>query len=608
MSETPAPEFLALQAAVAGRYSLERELGRGGMGIVYLARDVALERPVAIKLLPPAVAAHPGIREGFLREARLAAGLSHPNVVSIHLVEARDDLVYFVMGYIEGETLAQRVRRAGPLPVAEATRLLQEVAWALAYAHGRDIVHRDVKPENILIERATGRALVTDFGIARRTDAPGAAGDEVIGTAHYMSPEQAAAEPVDARSDLYSLGVTGFFALTGQLPFEGPTLRAILVQHLTQPAPPVTSQRPALPRQLAEAIDRCLAKDPAARFASGEELAEAIGAVRDATLEVPAVIRRFERAIVITGLLAVGFGVVFAWMRLMAPTGSGGVGSVLLAIWALSVLDVLSHARLVIRGGFGRTDVAAGFLAEARSREEEEAEFFHGAGPHAGRLLRLLQRPAPLFPPLGVGALALGVLLPTLGVRSPSARVALALLGTFVLTLAVPLALVSPARPRIWSRLAAGGPGRVLFGLAGIGLRPRPRTAPALQPTEVLLGRAVASLIDSLPQAYHEQLSEVTGVVRRLEARAQALRLRSAELAQAIADAGPARGNPRFADLEAARRDADARLAAALAALENLRLALLKIRAGVGSPGELAADVDAARRITRDEHPTGGTP
>lgn len=173
---TPDREFLSLQAVVAGRYSLERELGRGGMGIVFLARDVALDRPVAIKLLPPKLAAIPELRERFLREARTAANLSHPNIVPIHAVEERDDIVYFVMGYIDGETLGQRVRRNGPMARSMAARLVQEVAWALGYAHGRGVVHRDIKPDNVLIDKGSGRALVTDFGIARISDSPGMTG------------------------------------------------------------------------------------------------------------------------------------------------------------------------------------------------------------------------------------------------------------------------------------------------------------------------------------------------------------------------------------------------------------------------------------------------
>jgi serine/threonine protein kinase len=157
--------FRQLQRVLAGRFSLEREIGRGGMGLVYLTRDVTLDRPVAIKVLPPRLAADPEYRTRFLREARTAAGLSHPNIVPIHLVEERDGLVYFVMAYVDGESLGDRVRRAGPLRPAEVARLVQEVAWALGYAHGRGVIHRDVKPDNILLDK--GSALVTDFGIAR---------------------------------------------------------------------------------------------------------------------------------------------------------------------------------------------------------------------------------------------------------------------------------------------------------------------------------------------------------------------------------------------------------------------------------------------------------
>src|SRR3954452_2668901 len=197
MTQTDA-DFLSLQAALAGEYSLQRELGRGGMGIVYLARDVQLDRDVAIKVLPSHLAATDVSRERFVREARTAAGLSHPHIVPIHRVGAAAGFVYFVMSYVEGETLGERLRRDGPLSPADSMRVLREVAWALAYAHGRGIVHRDVKPDNILLEEGTGRALVTDFGIAHGgtsdvvTD-PG----KIMGTAHFMSPEQAASAPVD---------------------------------------------------------------------------------------------------------------------------------------------------------------------------------------------------------------------------------------------------------------------------------------------------------------------------------------------------------------------------------------------------------------------------
>src|ERR1041384_2253705 len=158
--------FLGFQTALAGRYSIERELGRGGMGIVYLAREVRLDRLVALKLLPPALARLPGPRERFLREARLAAKLSHPNIIPIYAVDEVAEYVFFAMAYVEGETLTERVRNRGPLPPGDATRLLREIAWALAYAHAQGVIHRDVKPDNIMLEAGSGRALVADFGIA----------------------------------------------------------------------------------------------------------------------------------------------------------------------------------------------------------------------------------------------------------------------------------------------------------------------------------------------------------------------------------------------------------------------------------------------------------
>ena len=288
------PEFLAAQQALARYYTVERELGRGGMGVVYLGRDVRLERLVAIKVLPPRLAADAELRERFLREARTAAKLSHPNIVPVFRAGESDGHAFFVMEYVDGESLAERVRARGALPPAEVVVYLREVAWALAYAHARGVVHRDVKPENIMIERTpnrspwdpagiAGRALVTDFGIAggalinqgpTRLTREG----QILGTVHYMSPEQVNGDPLDGRSDLYSLGVVGYFALSGgRLPFEGETVPPIMLAHATKPPPPLNGVAPNVPREIAAVIDRCLAKDPAARFPTGEALAEELG-------------------------------------------------------------------------------------------------------------------------------------------------------------------------------------------------------------------------------------------------------------------------------------------------------------------------------------------
>src|ERR1043165_5734828 len=274
----PSAEFLELQTALAGEYSLQRELGRGGMGIVYLARDVQLDRDVAIKVLPSHLAHTAAARERFVREARTAAGLSHPHIVPIHRVGEAGGFVFFVMSYVEGETLGERLRTRGPLPPPEAMRVLREVAWALAYAHGRGIVHRDVKPDNILLETATGRAVVTDFGIAQGAADAGDASDpgRVMGTAHFMSPEQALGEPLDGRSDIYALGVVGYLAVSGRLPFESSNLPALLVRQATEEPASVMRAAPGLPPALGAAIDLCLSRDPEDRFADGEALAEAL--------------------------------------------------------------------------------------------------------------------------------------------------------------------------------------------------------------------------------------------------------------------------------------------------------------------------------------------
>lgn len=277
LSETPPTELAALRVALRGQYAIQRELGRGGMGIVLLARDERLDRAVALKVLPPALAEAGETRERFLREARMAAQLSHPNIVPVYRADELGGYAFFAMGFVEGESLGDRIRDRGSLPAAEVVRVLREVAWALAYAHARGIVHRDVKPDNILLERASNRAIVTDFGIARADFNPALTQDGyVLGTIHYMSPEQASGDVLDGRSDLYALGCIGFYALSGRLPFEGASPQAILVAHATKEPPTLRSIAPDVPAALAAVIDRCLRKRPDDRFATGEELADAL--------------------------------------------------------------------------------------------------------------------------------------------------------------------------------------------------------------------------------------------------------------------------------------------------------------------------------------------
>ena len=280
------PLRAALERALGTQYDIQRLLGRGGMGAVYLARERALERAVAIKVLPPEVAAGADSRERFRREARTAAKLTHPNIVPLHTFGDVEGMLYFVMGYVKGESLAERMRREGKLPEEDVRRILGELADALDYAHRQGVIHRDIKPDNILLEDETGRPMLTDFGVAKAR-ASGTTLTEagaVVGTPHYMSPEQASgARDLDGRSDLYSLGVMGYQMLSGRLPFEGESFRDIVVQHVTQEPAPLAALAPDAPPDLAAALMQCLAKEPAKRWANAESLREAIRVGEDAT-------------------------------------------------------------------------------------------------------------------------------------------------------------------------------------------------------------------------------------------------------------------------------------------------------------------------------------
>jgi serine/threonine-protein kinase len=466
MTTPLSPELIALQEALAGRYSIERELGRGGMGIVLLARDVALDRPVAIKLLPPQLAAGADARDRFLKEARTAAGLSHPHIVPIHLVEARGELVFFVMGYVDGETLRERVERAGPLTPRLTMKLMQEVAWALGYAHQRGVIHRDVKPDNIMIERGTDRALVADFGIAlgRRDDK--SPGGPVIGTARYMSPEQACGEPVDARSDLYSLAATMFYALTGRAPFEGSTLPAILAQQVAEPAPMVKAARPEVPDKLAVTIDRCLAKNPGDRIQTGDELARVIGEARGREFRAPPLVRAFIRNAQVSTMVLLAVAVAGQTVTTGTTTGSGSVsfgGPGIIGM--ILIFQLVSVARRLLREGYAFADIRAALLAEAQV-QNEEAEVIQQR-----RWIRRLDT--------------------------------------------------------LWYRLWAGRMGRWFFRVAGMGLAAPARPALAgVEPTELVLGRSALAAYHALPDATRRQVPGIPPVLERLEADAEALRAR----------------------------------------------------------------------------------
>src|SRR5688572_7884877 len=270
-------ELRQIGVHLGDNYQVVRELGKGAMGAVFLARDIALHRLVAIKVLRHELASSEDHRERFRREARMTARLSHPNIVPVHTFVEAGDFVCIVMKYVHGESLAVRLRRDGAMNSADSRRLLAELAMALDYAHREGVVHRDLKAENILIERGSGRAMLTDFGVAllRSLDA-GRAEAGHFGTPHYMSPEQAAGESdLDGRSDLYSLGVLGYYMTAGRLPFHALTFEALAAKQITEAHVPVKQAAPKLDDDVALAIETCLMKDRENRWRHGRHLAEA---------------------------------------------------------------------------------------------------------------------------------------------------------------------------------------------------------------------------------------------------------------------------------------------------------------------------------------------
>jgi serine/threonine protein kinase len=325
--------------AVGDQYNIEGEIGRGGMAVVYRAMDLRLNRVVAIKVLPPDLAFNGDVRLRFIREAQTAAQLSHPNIVPIYSVDDKDGgaLTYFVMALVDGESLGVSLAREGAWPIEKTVRVLRDVADALAYAHARGVVHRDIKPDNILIDRASGRPLVTDFGIARA-----AAGETrltvtgvAVGTPAYMSPEQALGErELDGRSDLYSLAVVGYHMLAGDTPFKAGNTPAMLVKHVSERPRPIRERRPDVPAYLAVAIDRALAKRPEDRWSDAAEFRDAIDNAQQAAasrsaLSAPRPPSRHEAAVPTPPMHAMqpvaplaplhGFGVVAGLPASAAP-------------------------------------------------------------------------------------------------------------------------------------------------------------------------------------------------------------------------------------------------------------------------------------------------
>lgn len=598
--------FAALQEAVAGTWSLEREIGRGGMATVYLARDVALDRPVAIKLLHTALAGGPDQRQRFLREARTGARLSHPHIVPIYDVVEREDLVCFVMGYVDGESLGARIRREGPIPAAETERILREVAWALAAAHAADVLHRDVTVENVLLDRRTGRATLVDFGIAAGVD--DGEHRDLVGTPAYIAPELVHGAAPSVQSDLYALGITGWTMLTGRLPFTDEDPGQVLLRQVRDAIPPLSRAAAATPGRLARAVESLLAKDPAARPESveawlagleGRTVAPTLAAPLERWLALREQARPFHAlAVTIVGMIGAATVTLIIYD---ASTPFGTIARIIAGVMATTLTIQVGMSiraiRRAARAGFRIEDLG---LALERRIAERRAR-----GPlpptTAGKVIRIASNLAGVALLISLG-LALAGPLPVavpwdlrlwvwrnLPQMLPITWIAFwTLRGVGVLVPGRRL----PAVDRRWRlRLAfwRSPLARRLFRASGLGLTSGSAESTLHRPTELMLGLEIGELWRALPESTRFGMGD-------LPTTAEALRRRIDEMRTAIAQLEHAElaGSPELDELHqrlVTRRDA------ALTALERLRLLLLQLSGELAVPGELTRHLRDAREL-----------
>jgi serine/threonine-protein kinase len=528
-----AATIATLSGAFGDRYAIERVLGHGGMGTVLLARELKLDRPVALKVLNPEFASQSGLRDRFLRETRTAASFSHPNIVPVHAVEESNDLLAYSMGFVEGETLAERVARAGPLGVRELVKLMQDVGYALAYAHGRGVVHRDVKPDNIMLERASGRALVMDFGISRSMTAAavGTATNltrvgEVVGTPEYMSPEQASGDVVDGRSDLYSLGLTAYFAATGRPAISGESTQKILARQLTESVPPVEQARPDLPPALATAIDRCIEKDPADRFQTAEALVDALDAAQLAGPEIPLPIRLFVGELSSLSFAVLGV-VVLLWLTVdrqraahMSDLDTALPVVGLLAVLIARIMTTMAEGRRLAESSFSAGEVVDGMSRVMAERAERRHELRANERVRRHRRTMLLSGLAMLV--LAVVmirvALATRVQIGPTRFQTPTIGILLVFLGfallgaSFVLVVRSPFRMSPPERLFRWIWL--GPLGRAFVRVSMWGARTR-RMSPVPIAGPVVMRRGPGVII----QPGRTARAETDEAIGALEAR-----------------------------------------------------------------------------------------
>lgn len=371
-----------LQRALAGRFSLQRELGRGGMGIVFLAQDVILNRPVAIKLLAPAMCEVPALRTQFLREAHLAAACFHPHIVPVYEVGESETQAWYVMAWVQGETLADRLLRSRTLPATQVHRIAREIGWALAYAHEHGLVHRDIKPANILLEEGSGRAMLVDFGIALSTEQ--GEQNHGAGTAQFMAPEQLAGLSVDGRTDLYSLGVTLHLAATGRFPNTAADHAD--AGHAAPSPSGALRLSSRLPPTLSNAISRCLAPDPLNRFDSATAFLKEIASEESPAILSTAAIRvrdnyrntlslaGWAAVIGITGLALATGEEAHSFARGLTMQFSLLIASITASMAALRGIETIASIRRAVREGLSKRELERALTPPTAGEIENPSE------------------------------------------------------------------------------------------------------------------------------------------------------------------------------------------------------------------------------------------
>ncbi len=608
--------FIALQNALLGRYSIERELGRGGMGVVYLARDVQLERPVAIKMLHERLARDTAARARFVEEARTAARLAHPHIVPIYAVEAREDLVYFVMALIDGETLGQRIRRRGALAADDAERMMREVAWALGYAHAHGVVHRDLTLENILLERSTGRALLADFGIATMRD--NAEQTPTLGTPGYLAPEVIRGEPASTASDLYALGVVGYTALAGSGPFQGDTTAQLLARHLMQPVPPMPQPVRAASRRLSDAVMTCLAKDPEDRPASTALFHAMLDRVPEPVAIAPPLRHWFTRWTRIRAVYALAAPILATqtWLMIQGYFDSGlrvlltaALVTTILTLTALPVAGQLvfeaAELRRLRQSGYGVDDIRAAFGHwQAEQVQERRAE---GLAALPGRVIFDLTAVGVfaivatflIWPHVRAAATELPYIRDALiDLLSPVYMATLTGVGIGFLVpghRARPDGWLAQAKRRFWESRLAG----VIVALSSVGQRHRlTATATLHRNTEMVLGLAVDDLWKAIPADTRAGLGDVPTLAHTLQAGATELRAlieRLGESEQALTE-----DTTELAGLASARATLEQQHRTTVTALEQVRLQLLRLLASQHQTVDLVEQLRVAREVEAD--------